>query len=217
MLVLFVGVLALGGLFFWRMLGPSGPPLPPETPLPPQPSDFVSPSSKQQSDGTTSLSGKTMGTTYSIKFVDPVGNIQQIVQAKVDAALLEVNAAMSTYDQNSELSRLNRTDQDQAFVCSESLFFVLSLAGEINHITQGAFDVTVGPLVRAYGFGARAQDVPPTDAQLAKLRDWVGMHHLQLDHKAKTVTKDLAQVDIDLSAIAKGYGVDVVAQTIDEL
>lgn len=211
LLVLTLGMLGLLCLFIWRVALPVGPPKPDRLDR-----SEAKIETKSLPD-LVSLSGNTMGTTYSVKFYSALPSIQEKAQARVDQTLEAVNSAMSTYDPASELSLLNRMDANVPFSASEQLFFVLSLSNNVHKLTRGAFDVTVGPLVGAYGFGAHAQQAVPDSGRLALLNQHVGMQHVTLDSGARTVTKGHQEVNIDLSAVAKGYGVDRVAMALESL
>lgn len=168
--------------------------------------------------------GATMGTTYSIKVVElPAGlGLEELAQA-VTGLLTHVDKEqMSTYAPESELSRLNRSPLNTPIAVSAEMLEVLDLAIEISELTDGAFDVTVGPLVNRWGFGpqtsvADALDARiPDQAEIDALLERVGYRHLQLDRENSTLLKT-ADVYIDLSGIAKGYAVDKVAEYFDSL
>ncbi|MCP5056985.1 MAG: FAD:protein FMN transferase [bacterium] len=163
----------------------------------------------------TLLAGQTMGTTWSVTLTRPDPNARQAVQARLDA----VNAAMSTWDPDSGLSRFNAHLSTDPFRLSAETLRVMALAQEVSEATGGAFDVTVRPLVAAWGFGAGAR-VPgagPIDAELAELRARVGYERLDLDPVGGTAQKQHPRLEVDLSAVAKGFGVDEVARALSEL
>lgn len=159
-----------------------------------------------------SLNGKTMGTSYSIKYL-PVPNAHDSgpIAQKIDLLLEEVNDRMSTYRPDSELSRFNQSRAvNQPFPVSQATASVVNEAFRIHHLSQGGLDVTVGPLVNLWGFGPEVRpDTPPGEAEIARRRTWVGMDKLQVQEKS--LIKQVPELYVDLSAIAKGYGVDVIA------
>ena len=168
----------------------------------------------------TPFSGRTMGTTWSVHLASetlgPAGMRQ--ATAAVQAALDEVVASMSSWESGSELSLFNASSSTQPQAVSASILSVLSVAQTVSEKTQGAFDVTVSPLVEAWGFGtAEIPDRPPSQAEITHLLDQTGYRQLVLNPAQSTLTKQEARVQIDLSAIAKGYGVDRAAQALDEL
>lgn len=163
------------------------------------------------------FSGDTMGTTYSIALYskDP-RHTQAEIQKKVETVLAQVNAQMSTYDPDSELSRFNRHQSTQPVVISRALERVIGRALEIAEQTDGLLDVTVGPLVNLWGFGPQAKpEQVPTAEALEAVRDYVGYRKLRIENHQ--LTKAHPKVYVDLSTIAKGYGVDRVAYLLDDL
>ena len=159
------------------------------------------------------LTGFTMGTSYHVTVVDPRGEFSpQLLQARIDSLLAEVNQQMSTYIPESELSMLNRVPNKLPFEVDPALFDLLLQALEISWLSNGAFDVTVDPLVKLWGFGPEkfSVDRVPSQAQIEAALANVGYQYLVLDISNNTVQKT-RPVTIDLSAIAKGYGVDQVA------
>ncbi len=157
-----------------------------------------------------------MGTTYTVKVAGAAadtkaGRIRTIVEAELD----RVDRAMSTYDADSELSRFNRHDSTQPFVVSQPTLEVFGLAREVSELTEGAFDVTVGPLVAAWGFGATDRiPAPPTKREMDAARRRVGFRLVDVDQARTALVKHRPDVHCDLSAIAKGYAVDRVVDAL---
>jgi len=166
------------------------------------------------------LSGQSMGTTWSV-VLGAAGRDRSATsraRAAIEAELAAVNARMSTWDPDSELSRFNRHASGDAFPMSSDTIAVLELSQQVSEQSQGAFDVTVAPLVAAWGFGAgaRVPGAQPDAAELAGLRERVGYHLLEIDAAAGTARKRRADLECDLSAIAKGFAVDQVARALTE-
>ena len=162
--------------------------------------------------------GATMGTTYAVRTVT-VDIWEQArrdqVGALIQATLDEVESNMSHYDPSSELSRFNQTRATEPFQVSSATFDVVRHARELSEITGGALDVTVGPLVTAWGFGPVEPDrLPPDPGRLSRLRAQVGYAKLELDAGSSTLRKTDPALECDLSAVAKGYGVDRVATAL---
>jgi len=161
--------------------------------------------------------GLAMGTTWSVKVVAASldRERQQALEALVVAELDGVNEKMSHYLETSELSRFNDLVEDAPFPVSAELLEVLERALEIGEQTGGALDVTIGPLVDAWGFGPPGHPPePPSDAEILRLLAASGPEHLVLDRHAAAVTKRVPGLRVDLSAIAKGYAVDRVAEAL---
>lgn len=164
-----------------------------------------------------SFSGKTMGTTYSVKFVPQGGITAEMAQVAVERALSDVNRSMSTYDPASEISAINRSTSTDPFPVSAPFAEVMNVAVEVHRVTAGAFDVTVGPLVRVYGFGPDAERALPPAEELAALAENVGLSYVRFDEAAKTVQKLRRGIELDFSGVAKGYGVDKAALALEKL
>jgi FAD:protein FMN transferase len=165
---------------------------------------------------THELRGSTMGTTYHIKLVGAAELPLHAVQNEIEATLESINASMSTYRTESELSRINRSTSTDWIEISKPLHTVLTAALKVSHITDGAFDVTVGPLVNLWGFGPTAsRERPPTPAAIRAAHQRVGYRQLTLRAQPRALRKARADVYIDLSAIAKGYAVDAVAALLE--
>lgn len=163
------------------------------------------------------ISGPVFGTSYHINVVltDDPERLETLASG-IDQVLESVDASMSTWREDSELSRFNRmADQSDWVPVSEELFEVLQKSQEIARLTEGAFDVTIGPVVNLWGFGpqARPEQVPTADA-LARLLSATGHEKLSLRADPPAVRATPPQY-VDLSAIAKGYGVDAVARFLD--
>jgi len=162
------------------------------------------------------FTGEAWGTTWSVKLDHDVGDDARSDVERVIAAELErVDALMSTWRDDSELSLLNAAPVGEAVAISPETLEVLELSQRVSRATDGAFDVTVGPLVAVWGFGADAGlPEPPSPEVLAAAAAKVGYTELTLDAEAGTATRGLEGLRIDLSAVAKGYGVDRIASAV---
>ena len=169
--------------------------------------------------GIQQLSGYTMGTTYQIQLVDmPTELSEEQVANDVTELLTHLdNGVFSTYAANSELSRLNRHGVNMPFIASSQLLEVMQMAQEIAVQTGGAFDITVGPLVNLWGFGPTLtqSDTIPEQQQIDEVLETVGYQLLEIDVSRYEIRKT-RDVYVDLSAIAKGYAVDRLADYFDE-
>ncbi len=170
------------------------------------------------------FAGKTMGTSYSIIFYYPeslgkTANAQTIVEIKkdVDARLEALENVMSTYRQDSALSQFNQSSVNEWHVLNPELFKVVKEALRISDLSEGAFDISVGPLVNLWGFGPEftKQDLPEQSKINELLDKQVGYQFLELDEASLSARKTKA-LYLDLSAIAKGYAVDEVAGVLKQ-
>ncbi len=164
------------------------------------------------------LKGAIFGTTYLVKLRAPAkGPSQQALHQRLHKALEAVDWAMSTYKKQSELSRFNASASTDAIKVSDALFRVVAAAQKVSRLSQGAFDITVGPVVNIWGFGPHKTIKPPESAVISAARARVGYQKLVLDAKARTLRKSIPSLYLDLSAIAKGYAVDVLAENLDSI
>ena len=160
-----------------------------------------------------------MGTQYHISVVassnknaiDPPA-----LKKEIDALLLEVNRQMSSYDPNSEISLFNQYQATDWFAVSNDIAFVVSSAQALSKDTQGAFDITVAPLIDLWGFGARTTFKPPTDQQIKRALNNTGYRLLAVRTSPPAIRKLNKNIRIDLSAIAKGFAVDKVTEHLNE-
>ncbi|MCZ2722800.1 FAD:protein FMN transferase [Marinomonas sp. 15G1-11] len=162
-----------------------------------------------------SFSGPTMGTTYTVKFytVESGGNVQSL-KDDVDSVLLRINQLMSTYDPSSDLSLFNKMPSGSKQEVSSEFAYVVDKALLISTMSDGYYDVTVGPLANLWGFGPdKSRDEPPTDEKINDAKQKVGYQNLLLSGNVLSKEKDIY---VDLSSIAKGYGVDAIANKLDE-
>ena len=161
------------------------------------------------------IEGRTMGTTYHIKVV--TGYFQGVsgLKEKIEKRLIEINTAMSTYQKDSEISRFNEFHQTgRKFKISQDFFRVMQTAQAIYRLTDGAWDGTVNPLVDLWGFGRKGpkKKIPPED-EISALLTLTGFENIEI-LETGFLMKKRASVTLDLSSIAKGYGVDQVADTL---
>jgi len=163
------------------------------------------------------FSGRTMGTTYSVKVVpennDEAGREQlsAVLQRVVD----RVDQTMSTYIPDSEIENFNRHGIEPC-EASEDMVTVIAEAQRVARLTNGAFDITVGALVNLWGFGPSGATGPPDAATLQGLVAVTGYEQVEVNPETRILRKARPDCRIDLSAIAKGYAVDRVAETLEE-
>jgi thiamine biosynthesis lipoprotein len=163
-----------------------------------------------------SLSGETMGTDYSVKIAANSVDMKR-VKGQVEATLDAVDAMLSTYRPESELSRFNADSTTEWHTVSGEFCAKVEQALSVSKMTDGAFDITVGPLVNLWGFGPDAQtDEPPSDEDIAAAEAVVGYHRLHADCAIPALKKDVPDLYIDMSGLGKGYAADRVAEKLDE-
>lgn len=165
------------------------------------------------------ITGPTMGTTYLVKIARPPSGVEaEAVREGVERVLDHVNTSMSTYREDSELSMLNRNTATGWISASLGLVQVIQEALRVSRLTNGAFDVTVGPLVNLWGFGPNGRtERAPTQAQIEAAMKKVGYDRIDARLSPPAIHKDSTQISIDLSAIAKGYAIDKVSNHLESL
>ncbi|MCD4720298.1 MAG: FAD:protein FMN transferase [Desulfobacula sp.] len=157
------------------------------------------------------ISGKTMGTFYTIKFISRKKESPALWKARVDIRLKAVNKKLSMYDPESELSVFNRQKISNPVHISSDFYTILLTAKKLYRLTDGSWDGTVKPLVDLWGFGTkkRINQIPkPDKITLALLK--TGFNHIII--KKQQIIYKNADITLDLGSIAKGYGVDAIAK-----
>ena len=175
------------------------------------------------------IGGRCMGTSWSAVVTLQPGEKGEQVGALVQGRLDEVDRALSTWKDDSDLSRLNRAAPDAREGATEDTLKVLALSKELFEATGGAFDPSVGPLTRLWGFGSHeVEQAAPTPAEVAATLEQLGLDDLQMGRPgtappgsdgaapAGWVARSRADLEVDASAVAKGYGVDVAAAALLE-
>ncbi len=165
-----------------------------------------------------SFFGSTMGTQYTIRVVDRgLGVDWPQLQQQIDSRLESINGRMSTYLPDSEISRFNRYEGNDWFAVSPELVQVIASGLEVSRLSRGAFDMTVGPLVNLWGFGPTGRpNAVPTAEAIAECRSRVGYDRLEVREEPPALRKHRDDLYVDLSAIAKGFAVDEVAQLLEQ-
>ena len=166
----------------------------------------------------TTLGGETMGTTYSVKLVAPPAGLDMAaLSGEIDGLLHDVDRRMSTYRPDSELSRLNDAAAGTWTAISTDTRRVIDEALRVGELSGGAFDPTVGPLVDVWGFGAApGEPRVPTSQAVAAARATTGITGVATRASPPAATKQIAGSRLDLSGVAKGFGVDLVAEHLDD-
>lgn len=159
------------------------------------------------------LRGQTMGTYWQVSIAEKTVDTAQL-QAGIEKTLQAVNQSMSTYIPDSELMRWNTQTSSAPQAISPELRYVIAKALQISAETEGLYDVTVAPLVNLWGFGPQKVQAAPTQAAIEEVLSYVGYQRVQLTPAG--LAKNHPQTQIDLSSIAKGYGVDKVAEYLQQ-
>lgn len=176
---------------------------------------FLTACTEEQKDH-LSIAGHTMGTTYSVKISERVSEADTLaLESEINALLITVNKVFSTYLPNSEISIFNKSTSTEWQKQSADFIDLLSEAINISYKTKGAYDVTVGPLVNLWGFGPSfTGDNIPLQNEIDLALQKTGSEKLSIDVERNLLKKSQANLYVDFSSIAKGYGVDKVSDLL---
>lgn len=171
--------------------------------------------SKNNIDDIVSILGRTMGTTYSVKYATGIKSNDDIKenQNKIEEILRNVNMQMSTYIAESEISQFNRMRSTEWMNISEDFAFVVQSSFEYYNISGGLYDITVMPLVNLWGFGPDKFIDIPTTTNIDSVLAFVGQDLIEIE--GSRIRKKDPRVQIDLSSIAKGFAVDKIIESLN--
>lgn len=158
-----------------------------------------------------------MGTSFSIKATHlPEAIKAETLKTQIKDKLALLNAELSTYEKKSALSLFNQSEQTDWQKVPSALLTVLIEAQRISQLSTGAFDISVGKLVNLWGFGVEPMHFSrPNEKRLTEILATTGYQHLLIDTETLTIKKQIPELYLDLSAIAKGYAVDQVALVLE--
>ncbi len=171
------------------------------------------------------IRGTTMGTSYQVKVADlPATVDSNKLDAEIKAVLNEIDSTMSTYRPESEVMRFNRSKADDWFSVSPAVAELVAATLKISHETDGALDITVGPLVRLWHFGPKTradaispeQITPPSEESIAAARADVGYQKLDVRLEPPALRKQADKLEIDLSSVGEGYAVDRIVAVLEK-
>lgn len=155
------------------------------------------------------LAGNAQGTTFAIQYND---RSHRDFSKSIDSLFHLIDRSMSLWDSTSLISRINRNDT--AYIVDEHFEKVFRKAFEVYHITDGSFDPTVSPLVRAWGFSFKKGLPPPDSTQVDSLHKLIGFRKVKLEDGV--ILKDDPRIEIDFNAIAQGYTVDLISNFLEQ-
>ncbi len=162
--------------------------------------------------------GNTMGTSYSVQLdILPADVSADQLKDQLEVILADITRQMSTYEPDSEISQFNQSTSTDWIAVSEPLALLVSVAEGHSLLSGGALDITVGPLVELWGFGPQLSSQQPETAAIQATREYIGHDLLEWRSQPSALRKQHPELQLDLSAIAKGYGVDMLAQHLNSL
>ncbi len=174
-------------------------------------------SSSPADDSIRRARGSIFGTSWSVVVLGKIDDARfELIVDGIQKRLEYIDREMSTYKPDSAISRFNKASANEWFEVAPETARVVTGALEITDLTGGAFDVTVGPLVDLWGFGPGGDGGRvPADAELADVRARCGSEHLEVSLRPSEIRKSVEGLQVDLSAIAKGFAVDEVAEYLE--
>jgi thiamine biosynthesis lipoprotein len=155
-----------------------------------------------------SLQGTAQGTTFSITYGDTQ---RRDFTAEIDSLFKFIDRSMSLWDKNSLITKIN--ENRPYYTLDPHFITVFDRGMEISKLSGGYFDITVGPLVKAWGFGAKKGLPHPDKAQIDSMKNFVG--YQKIKRKDQKIIKSKPEMQIDFNAIAQGYTVDVMAEFLN--
>lgn len=159
-----------------------------------------------------------MGTTYSVLIAElPKTETTDRLKRAIDARLQALNQNLSTWIPDSQLSRFNRSSTTDWVELPNELIQLVKAAADVSRLSGGAYDITVGPVVDLWGFGAgkASTNTIPNEASINDALQRVGYEKLSIQETPPALKKSLVDLEIDLSSIAKGYGVDQIGVILE--
>ena len=178
-------------------------------------------SCSQEKNYNAQLKGNTMGTYYLIQVIDvPIELKIKNIELEIKDTLKKANKILSNWDKNSEISIINKTFKTTAIKISDELNEVFKSAKEINAKSNGFFDLTLDPIIELWGFGYKNKQMQkiPKDNQIKSVLSLIGQKSfLKMNFANNELTKRNKDIKINLSSIAKGYGIDLIGKKLDQL
>lgn len=160
------------------------------------------------------INGPTMGSYYSVVIDTPGQASQKQLQQDIEAIFARISSMMSTWDNNSEISRFNASDTCNWFPVSPEFAFVAAEALRVHELTEGSLDVTIAPLIDAWGFGSSGKKtIPPPEVIQTALRK-IGSRHLQVRNDPPAIRRCVPGLQISLNSLAPGYAADLVSELL---
>ncbi len=160
------------------------------------------------------LEGYAQGTTYHISWWSESGVSSDEIRPLFDQQLAGIDKELSTYRNDSYISKFNQSTSTQWQPASDDFLRLLSIARQINQKTQGCYDPTIGPLFNLWGFKKHDFKVPDSQ-QIAAVKADIGLDKIQVDEQGKRIRKTLPQVQIDFSSMGEGYTIGKLSTILE--
>ena len=177
----------------------------------------ILPLSGQAADGAVrvELQGATMGTRYAVTYVDDDDSQRAAIYAEIDTLFVEIDNELSNWNSQSWVSQWNRNESLDTIAAPAHAAAVLQVALQIAEQSDGALDPTIAPLIELWGFGASKEWIgPPLEFEIEQALERCGYTELKFDAAQRLLGKQVPELQLNLSAVAKGYAVDQVAAVL---
>lgn len=166
---------------------------------------------------TVLISGQTMGTSYRVKAVLGTAQDREQVKARIESNLYDFDLEMSNWNPKSWVTAFNDSESTDWQDIGNSALEIIAMAQEVSTASEGAFDITISPLIESWGFGVTGREGVPSAEAIEELRAFVGFDKILLDKDKAKVRKLHPQTKLNASALAKGYGVDMISELLLQL
>ncbi len=164
------------------------------------------------------FSGRALGTSYRVLVAGPSGVEREVIAGAIENSLQRIDALMSIYRADSDIGRLNLAQHSSWMPIASETALVIQQGIEIGHRSGGIYDITIGALVNAWGFGpSQTVSTVPSAEQIDAARLCGGLENLELQGNRPAVRKRTPKLRVDLSSIAKGFAVDCVTNNLELL
>jgi thiamine biosynthesis lipoprotein len=157
------------------------------------------------------LKGEIFGSYYLIKYRGPLS--VKDLEGELQVFFKSFNDEFSTYQSNSVISQFNKSPKDTPIKVSNRFIEMLKLAQKFHQETEGAFEPTLGPVIKAWGFGGGK--IKKSEGEIREAHKVVGFHHIKWDEKNRTIWKDLDGVELDVNAFAPGWAADLIGEMLE--
>ena len=179
-----------------------------------KPKDTVRPTEPAATSQPQELRGTAFGTTWSLKLREKPAN-PDTLRALIATELERIEATLSHWRPDSATSRFNASRSIEPQTVPEELFRLVTFASRLSQASNGAYDITVAPLVDAWGYGPSGEHkTPPSPVEISRLKETVGWQKVQIGKDACTLSKSNPELRLDLGSILQGYACDRVAQIV---
>jgi thiamine biosynthesis lipoprotein len=162
----------------------------------------------------TVFGGLAMGTSYTVKIVGQADSLE--LKSQMDALLESLNKQMSLYGKDTDIIHFNESSSNVWFSISPEFARMVEIGLDISRLSNGAFDMTVKPLVSLWGFGPEGFTKVPSDKQIKSALKKIGYTHLEVRDNPPAIRKDIPEITLDMGGIAQGLAVDLMAELLEK-